>query len=386
MSRQRREHVETTPPIRRLMFVVSEDWYFVSHRFDLAKRAMLEGWTVTVACRQAASSEQIESAGIGCRNWNMPRGSINPFRLLRSVWTLRKEIKEFGPTQIHAVSIVTVALARLALTGLGNISLVGTVAGLGRFGSTNAVLQILLKPGLKTFGRWVSNGGESWLVVQNSDDFTLLSSGINSPHRIRLIPGSGINPAEFPPTPAATEELVTITLMARMIRDKGIVEFVQAVEILAARGLNVRGLLVGKPDLGNPRSLSPEELAVLTAGTLVEWLGHRDDSYQIIADTDIVCLPTYYGEGIPRVLLEAGCVGRPIVSCRVPGPKDLVREGIDGLLVEPQNADELADALAKLVTDQSLRRKMGESLNDRVVRDFSNTKILASYLDLYRSY
>jgi len=257
---------------------------------------------------------------------------------------------------------------------------------LGRFGSTNAVLQILLKPGLKTFGRWVSNGGESWLVVQNSDDFTLLSSGINSPHRIRLIPGSGINPAEFPPTPAATEELVTITLMARMIRDKGIVEFVQAVEILAARGLNVRGLLVGKPDLGNPRSLRPEELAVLTAGTVVEWLGHRDDSFQIIADTDIVCLPTYYGEGIPRVLLEAGCVGRPIVSCRVPGPKDLVREGIDGFLVEPQNAGELADALAKLVTNQSLRRKMGESLNVRVLKDFSNTKILASYLDLYRSH
>jgi len=368
------------------MFVVSEDWAFVSHRFDLARRAVLEGWTVIVACRQEASVEQIEAAGIGCRDWNMSRGSLNPFRIFRSVWTLRKEIEEFEPTQIHAVSIVTVAIARVALIGLGNISLVSTVAGLGRFSSTNAVLQSLLKPGLKIFGRWVSSGTKNWLVVQNSDDLTLLASGLNSAHRIRLIPGSGINPAEFPPTRAATEEQVVITLMARMIRDKGIVEFVQAVEILAAWGLNVRGLLVGRPDKGNPRSLSSEELAVLTAGTLVEWLGHRDDSYQIIADTDIVCLPTYYGEGIPRILLEAGCVGRPIVSCRVPGPKDLVREGIDGFLVEPQNADELADALAKLVTDRSLRRKMSESLHDRVVRDFSNTKILASYLDLYRSY
>ena len=385
MKTQRREQSETAPDARRLMFVVSEDWYFVSHRFDLAKEALLEGWTVIVACRRAASVEEIEAAGVGWREWNISRGSINPLKLLHSSWALRKEIKEFKPHQIHAVSIVTVAVTRLALIGLSNISLVSTVAGLGRFSSTNIVLQIFLKPSLKAFGRWVSSIGESWLVVQNSDDFAMLSSGISNPQRILLIQGSGINPAEFPPIPAAAKEPVTITLMARMIRDKGIAEFVQALEILAARGLSVQGLLVGKPDSGNPRSLSPEELEILTAGTPVEWLGHRDDGYQIIVETDIVCLPTYYGEGIPRVLLEAGCVGRPVVSCRVPGPKDLIREGFDGLLVDPQDVGELADALEKLVTNPSLRREMGEALRDRVVREFSNTKILASYLGLYHS-
>lgn len=373
--------LRTNQAVARLLFVVSEDWYFASHRLDLAKLALSQGWEVSVACRGSDAVDKIRSAGIAFHEWAIPRGSINPFRYLAAAIKLRKHIRTIRPTHIHAVSIITVVITRWAVIGLRNARLISTVAGLGRLSLGNRFSGAISRIGMRWLGSWLTNPKGSSLIAQNRDDFELLG-GQHSEY-IHLIPGSGINPADFPRTRPRNREVLQVVLIARMLRDKGIAEFVHAMKLLRSEGLDAKGLLVGQPDARNPRSLSQSELEMLTEGSPVTWLGRREDIYELIADSDVVCLPTFYGEGIPRVLLEAGCVGRPVVSCDVPGPRDLIRHGNDGFLVMPGDSEDLAKALKNFSYDRRLGERMGDSLRARVVSAYSNDTILSNYLKIY---
>jgi glycosyltransferase involved in cell wall biosynthesis len=367
---------------RRILYVVSEDWYFASHRLDLAVSAIAHGWTVAVACRGSNSVATITSAGVVFREWHIPRGSLNPVKFVGAISSLRKHVRDFQPSSVHAVSIVTVVIARLALLGLRHTVLISTVAGLGRLSRGGKLWAALKNKALAALGSWLTNPEGYRLIAQNRDDYLLLGGFQNE--RLRLISGSGVNPERFPKTPITQNTRLSVLLVARMIHDKGIVEFVRAMGILNSEGVDAVGYLVGKPDPGNPRSLSEEELENLTKGSSVSWLGHREDIYELMADSDVVCLPTYYGEGIPRVLLEAGCVGRTVVSCDVPGPRDLVRDEVDGLLVAPRDATSLAQALRMLSADRALIQEMGDALHDRVIANYSNQVVLKQYINLYK--
>lgn len=383
MNNPQAEPERSTVAKGQLLFVVSEDWYFSSHRMDLAKTALAEGWKVRVACQETGNSGKIESAGISVSTWYMPRGSHNPLKYILAVISLRKLIHVLQPDIVHAVSIVTVVVARLALSRRREIGLVSTVAGIGRLFSHNKRSRPLVSRGLKLIGRWLTLKRNYRLVTQNLDDFEAFGG-----HKVRnliLIPGSGINPQDFPKTPLPVNPETRVLLVARMISDKGVFEFVQAIQLLNRKGLKISGFLVGRPDSGNPRSLSEGEIHRLTYRTSVAWLGHREDIYELIAEADIICLPTHYGEGIPRILLEAGCVGRPVVSCSVPGPQDLVRDGVDGFLVRPREPEPLAEALKTLVLNPTLRKEMGDSFHARVTQDYSNSLILNRFFDLYKA-
>lgn len=366
---------------RRLLYVVSEDWYFASHRLDLAVSAIANGWSIAVACRGSNSVTTITSAGVVFREWNLPRGSLNPLKLLAAIFSLRKHVRDFQPSHVHAVSIVTVVIARVALVGLRDTVLISTVAGLGRLSAGGKLWAASKSKALATLGSWLTKPQGSRLIAQNRDDYLLLGGSRNE--GVRLISGSGVNPRSFPKSPIRQNTKFSVLLVARMIRDKGIVEFARAMDILKSEGVDAVGYLVGKPDPGNPRSLSEDELGDLTTGSSVSWLGHREDIYQLMADSDVVCLPTYYGEGIPRVLLEAGCVGRAVVSCDIPGPRDLVRNGVDGLLVRPRDAISLAEAFRRLSKNRPLIQEMGEALHDRVVDNYSNQVVVKEYIQLY---
>lgn len=365
----------------RLLYVVSEDWYFASHRLDLAVAAIANGWTVAVACRGSNSVATITSAGMIFREWDLPRGELNPLRFLGAILSLRKHVRDFRPSHVHAISIVTVVIARLALLGIRDIVLISTVAGLGRLSGGGKLWSALKYEALAALGSWLTKPDCSRLVAQNRDDFLLLGASRNE--GIRLIQGSGVNPESFPKTPNRQNSKLTVLLVARMIYDKGIIEFVRAMDTLKSEGLDVLGYLVGKPDHGNPRSLSEGEIENLATGSAVSWLGHREDIYQLMADSDVVCLPTYYGEGIPRVLLEAGCVGRAVISCDIPGPRDLVRDGVDGLLVRPRDANSLAEAIRRLSMNRALIQEMGEALHNRVIDNYSNEVVVKEYIKLY---
>jgi len=243
------------------------------------------------------------------------------------------------------------------------------------------VRAALLKRVLVGLGSWLTKPERSRLIAQNCDDYRLLGGIGNS--RVHLIPGSGVDLKRFPRSALSRSDEFRVLLAARMIREKGIVEFVRAIEILRLEGLPIFGYLAGEPDEGNPNSMNASEIESLTAGSGVTWLGHRDDMFDLIVNSDVVCLPTYYGEGIPRVLLEAGGVGRTVITCDVPGPRDLVRHGVDGLLVDPRDPYGLADAIRKLGANRQMLLRMGTSLHNRVRDNFANSIVLNEYLKLY---
>ena len=172
-------------------------------------------------------------------------------------------------------------------------------------------------------------------------------------------------------------------LIARMLMDKGIVEFVEAARLLRAAGLQARFLLVGAPDTANPASIEKWRLEAWQSEGTVEWLGRREDIAALLAGAHVVCLPSYR-EGLPKTLAEAAAAGRPIVTTDVPGCREVVRDGIEGLLVPPRESARLACALERLLRDPELRLRMGSAARARAVECFSTTRINEETLSVYR--
>lgn len=367
-----------------LLYVVSEDWYFLSHRAELAAAARDDGWRVIVLANVAAGRQQIEDLGFELHHWGLDRGALKLSNLLAAWRVMRDLIAKVRPTLVHVVSLEASIIARLALIGHGRVGFLATWGGLGRLRPKSRV-SVAITRALAPWLCWIFiYGARRGLVVQNRDDLELVApSWLKLRLGVTLIPGSGVNTELFVSAPHPHNGELKVALVSRMIRDKGIFEFIEAIRSLNAEGLKVKGLLVGKPDDGNPGSISGAEILSSVEGSGVEWLGFRADIPDLIQGVDVVCLPTSYGEGIPRALLEAGAVGRPVISSDVPGPRDLVRDGVDGLLVEPRNPDALNKAISTLAQSRRRRQAMGNSFRTRVTRLFSNDRILSSYLTKY---
>jgi glycosyltransferase involved in cell wall biosynthesis len=231
--------------------------------------------------------------------------------------------------------------------------------------------------------RIATAGARGRIVVQNPDDGTVLAGlGIDR-RRIVLIRGSGVDAARFAPLPEPAAETVTVALVARMLRGKGVLDAVAAIRRLRADGLAAELLLAGTPDPDSRDSLTEPELAALAAEPGIEWLGRVEDVRAVWTRAAIAVLPSTYGEGLPRALLEAAACGRPIVTTDMPGCREAVRHGENGLLVPPHDIAALAEAIAALVGDPPRRREMGRAGRALVEREFAEPVIVAQTLALY---
>jgi glycosyltransferase involved in cell wall biosynthesis len=220
------------------------------------------------------------------------------------------------------------------------------------------------------------------VIVENKDDQAIISDlGVADQH-IHLVRGAGVDTLVYAPSPEP-DGVQLVMLPARMLWDKGVGEFVNAARQLQQRGVKARFVLVGEPDAENPASVPVDQLMAWQKEGAVEWWGRCGDMPQVFAKSHIVCLPSYR-EGLPKSLLEAASCARPIVTTNVPGCRDIVRDGDNGLLVEARNATALADALAKLLANPELRQQMGQRGRERVLSEFSQERIVAQVLALYR--
>jgi glycosyltransferase involved in cell wall biosynthesis len=221
------------------------------------------------------------------------------------------------------------------------------------------------------------------VVLQNPDDQReLVSAGAVSPDRITLIRGSGVDLSEFliAPEPAGPPVVV---LPSRLVWDKGVREFVDAASELRRNGVRARFALVGDRDPDNPTSVPPGQLEAWQASGIVEWWGHRHDMPSVFAESHLVCLPSYR-EGLPKVLLEAAASGRPIVTTDVPGCREVVRHGENGLLVPARSVGPLAHALRELIADPARRARFGRRGREIVEAEFSVERVVEAHVALYR--
>jgi len=368
----------------KLLFLVTEDWYFCSHRLHLAVAAKMAGYDVSVATRVSKHKTIIEEAGIQLFPLQMSRSSM---RLGKEICTLKELIRVYRqvrPDIVHHVALKPVLYGSIVARFTRVPHVVNALAGLGFVFSSNKAMAKILRPWLRISFRVLLNSKGSRIIVQNSDDqYMLVASQTVSPKRITMIRSSGVDIHHFTPLPEPKNGPIVFTLVGRMLRDKGIFEFVEAARILHHHGAKFRAVLVGKPDAENPAAIPEAQLHAWQNSGCVEWWGHRDDILQVWKQSHVAVLPSYR-EGLPKSLLEAAACARPIIATDVPGCREIVQQGKNGLLVPACNAAELADAMCKLLHDVDLRKRMGQAGSSMVKRHFSEQCVADQTLRLYR--
>ena len=367
---------------RRVLYVVNEDWAFCSHFLERAVAAKQSGYRVGVATHCTTRKAFIESHGIEVFPTNMTRKGLNPLRELATIFVLTRIYRKFRPHLVHHVALKPIILGSIANLSMRRVKVFNSPIGMGYVFSSDDTRARFLRPLLKTALRVFLNFRGNQVIIENRDDYTyLIEHGYIDSNDILLIPGAGVNLDLYKESPEPVQGM-TITLIARMLRDKGIEEFVTAATILKDRHPDTEFLLVGDIDNGNPASLSVSQLETWAQTKVVNWIGHQLDIPAILANSNIICLPSYR-EGLPKTLIEAAAVGRAIVTTNVPGCRDVVEHGINGLLVPARDVIELACALETLINDAPMRKRMGREGRKRAVAEFSSEIIIRETLNAY---
>ncbi|MEW6589797.1 MAG: glycosyltransferase family 4 protein [Pseudomonadota bacterium] len=364
----------------RLLFVVTEDWYFISHRLPLAVAAQAAGFEVAVATREGRHGEVIRSAGIRLIPFALSRRGGNPLAEVLALWRLYRREQ---PDLVHHVALKPVMLGALAAWLARVPAQVNAVAGLGWLFISSSGIVRLARPALRWVLARLLNQPHSLTIVQNPEDRALLERSGVPAVRLRLIRGAGVDVRVFHPV-SPPPEPVCVVLVSRMLWDKGVGEFVEAARQLTGAGISARFVLVGDPDPASPASVPESTLRSWHGQHGVEWWGRREDMPAVLQAAHIACLPSFYGEGLPKSLLEAAACGLPIVTTDAPGCREVVQDGVNGLLVPVRDAGALAAALGKLIGDAALRRSMGEQSRLRAETEFGLETVIAQTLAVYR--
>lgn len=368
---------------KRLIFYVTEDWYFCSHRLPLAIAAKKAGYDVTVATRIQKHGDMITRHGIHIIPVRLRRRSNNPFGVLVSLINIWRIYRRERPDVVHHVALKPVLIGSLATLFNRKIKVVNAIAGLGFVFTSRRLLAKILRFFLKIFLKVLLDRKASIAIIQNPDDAKLLIDrlGIKG-DKVTLIKGAGVNLETYKVMPEP-ESVITISLVSRMLWDKGIGEFISAVELLKKQGHQFRALLAGSPDPDNPTSVSEEQLRQWSDIGIVEYIGHVDDVPKLWQDSNIAVLPSSYGEGIPKCLIEAAACGRPIVTTNTPGCREIVKDGVNGILIPTKDPSALATAMVRLIEDKELRKQMGLTGRKMVEADFSESIVIRKTLDIY---
>jgi glycosyltransferase involved in cell wall biosynthesis len=370
-------------PKPKLLFFVTEDWYFCSHRLPLALAARDAGYEVVVVTRVDRHGGSIESQGLRLIPIRLNRQGTNPIKDLTLIARLYRIYRRERPDIIHHVAMKPVIYGSLAARLARVPAVVNALAGMGFLFSSRTAKARLLQPVVRLAFRMLLGGGNSRVILQNPDDVRLLTRAARlDPDRVHLIRGSGVDLEHFRPEPEPPGPPV-VMLPSRLLWDKGVGEFVTAARILRNEGTKARFVLVGKPDPGNPAAVPQWQLDQWIAQGLVEWWGHSDKMAATLAQSHIVCLPSYR-EGIPKVLLEAAASGRPMVTTDAPGCREVVRDRENGLLVAIKDSEGLAQALRQLIQDPAARARYGRAGRALAEAHFGIDRITAETLAVYR--
>jgi glycosyltransferase involved in cell wall biosynthesis len=369
---------------KTLLYVVNIPRFFVSHRLPLAIAARNAGYEVHVATSDAdeASIAQIKAQGFAFHPLPLAQHGTNPLKEAQTVLALWRLYRDLRPSLLHHVSLKAVLYGGLAARLAGVARVVGAMSGLGYVFIGDAPKQRLLRALVVPMLRVALGGRGTRMIFQNPDDMArFVALGLIAPKKSVLIRGSGVDVSAFTPTPLP-EGTPMVLFASRLMRQKGLDTFIEAASLLKGQA---RFVVVGYAEATSPDHVPPQELEALAQEGVIEWWGKRDDMPTVIAQASIVCLPSSYGEGVPKILIEAAACARPIVTTDVVGCREIVAHGENGLLVPPRNAPALAEAIRTLVDDPALRARMGANGRERVLAGFTLTHVTTATLALYQT-
>ncbi len=375
-------NIQTKKPVK-ILFLVTEDWYFLSHRLALARSCRDRGWDVVVATRVGEFGREIENEGFTVIPIRMRRRGRAPLSELLSVLELIRLFRSHRPDIVHNVGLKPVIYGSLAARFTRTAPVVNTLAGMGYVFSAGHLAIRLARIAIRITLKCCLHAPNHWLIVQNKVDAAVLS-GISptGQNHTAIIKGSGIDTHFFKPVPESDGPIIA-AIVCRMLKDKGVREVVLAARELKRRGAGIEIWLVGDPDMENPSSLSEQTLRQWNEEGCVRWLGHQPDISAIWVKAHIALLPSYH-EGMPMALLEAAACGRPIVTADVPGCNELVTDGESGLLVPSHDWIRLADAIQLLAGSAERRAKLGAAARNKVCGEYRQEQVVSDTQDLYR--
>jgi glycosyltransferase involved in cell wall biosynthesis len=368
-----------------LLFVVNDPAFFVSHRGRLALAATAEGYDVRVASPQdEAAVGAIQGLGVVHHAIALSRWGSRPASELRSILAIAALFRRVRPAVVHLVGIKAMIYGGIAARWTRVPAAVFAVSGLGHVFLSRGLLASARRALVRALYRIALGHPNARVVFQNTDDRdTFVGGGMVRADRAVIVPGNGIDLDRFRPSPEP-EGTPLVVLPARLLRDKGVAEFVEAARRLKSRGVAARFALVGDAAEGNPAAVPEATLRGWIDAGLVEWWGHRKDMPAVFQQAHVVCLPSYR-EGMPQVLIEAQACARAVVTTDVPGCRDAVRSGQTGLLVRKGDADSLAEALGQLLSSPDQRLAMAAAGRRFVETTFDPKTLIGTVLSVYRS-
>ena len=337
---------------RTLVFLLMEDWFFASHFWARGLAAKRAGWRVVLVARESAAAREIEASGIEFYPADLDRRRLNPFKELTAAWRLAKLYRKIKPDLVHHIALKPIIFGGLAARLAGVRNVINAPIGLGFVFSSSKPLARALRPLVQIALRATLRPPRGVVIFENPDDReALVAAGLVPVADTLVIRGAGVDTRKFAPTPEPPGP-VRIVLTARMIREKGVPDFVEAARMLRGKA---EFLLAGAPDEGNPDSITEAELRAWDAEGVVRWLGPVRDVAGLLAGVHIFCLPSTYREGLPKAVLEAMAAGKPVVATDIPGCREAVVDGETGFLVPPRAPKALAAALERLISSPELR-------------------------------
>lgn len=367
-----------------LVLLITEDWYFWSHRRSVAVGALAAGYRVTLVSQYDAHRERIEAMGIHTVESPLVRTGRNPVGELRAVNGLARLYRLLRPDVVHHVAIKPVLYGSWAARLAGVPRVVNAISGLGyAFTGTDPKARIYRSLATAAYRSALRQPGTRTIFQNDDDRGYFIDRGLVQAEHTRLIRGSGVDVDEFRPRPEPDGPAVVL-YAGRMLWSKGVGDLAAAVPLLRQRGLDPRVVLVGHSDEANPEAIPPAQIRTWEAEGLLEWWGRRDDMAEVMAGAHIVVLGSER-EGVPKVLLEAAGAGKPLVATDVPGCREVVEDGENGFLVPVHEPAALADAVGRLVADPSLRDRMGAASRDKAIAEFSEDRVTRETLAIYDS-
>lgn len=360
--------------------IVDKDWFFITHRMNLAKSLQQNGASVYVATQDTGHKNRIEAAGFEWLSIHSSRNSINPLKEIRLIYQISDIIGRIKPDIVHIISIKMMLPGLIALAFHSKPVIICSITGLGSLflGRKRHITNFLLDQIML----WMKH--RILFIFQNNFDQALFVQRKWTNHTSAfLIRGSGVVPEEFAFSPIPANETPIVLFASRLTAHKGIYEFAEAASKIAAVFPAARFQIAGRLVYDNPTSLTEEKMGRLVAQHPVTYLGNITNMADLLTSATIVVLPTHGGEGVPKVLIEAAFIGRPIVATDVPGCSDIVDHGITGLLVPPQNSAMLGNAILSLLQNKELMTSMGKSAHQKAIASFSMGHVIESTLTVY---
>lgn len=373
--------------MKKLLFVVNVDWFFVSHRLPIALEALKNGYEVHLACTFTDKKAELIELGIECHDLTFSRSGGSLIGELSSINSVRGLIKQINPEIVHAVTIKPVIYVGLSLqTIIKPPAFVAAISGLGYVFTANSVRAQLTKFVVSLLYKTALRSKRKMVIFQNSSDQLVLSEIVSlSSSESTLIKGSGADLSVYDYQPEPKVKRKVVSMACRLLRDKGVYQFVEAAKLIKKKRSDTEFWLIGSVDPGNPNSILQVEVDQWDQEGVVCALGHRTDIPLLFAKSNIVTLPSFYGEGVPKVLIEAAACGRAIVTTDNPGCRDAILDKQTGILVPIKDSRALTDAIITLLEDEDRRMAMGAKAREYAVKEFDVENVVLKHMEIYES-